>query len=88
MIFLQPNWLIGFVCAFVFYGAAEMEAPAGRRGNAILWAGLSIALSALVIHVFGSGWFLVLVAQAVLFVGIGVVRALRESKSSVKSGDD
>jgi len=80
MIFLQPSWILAFVCAFVLYGAGKRD-PTIRDGanNSILWAGLSIAVSALVIHVIGGGWILVLLAQAALFVGIGVFRAYRDS---------
>ena len=87
MIFLQPGWILAFVCAYVFYGAGEVEARDGARNNRMVWAGLSIALSALVIQAFRGGWLLVLLAQAGLFVGIGVFRALRESKSSATRPD-
>ena len=85
MIFLQTNWIIAFVCAYTFLragrleaGGSSLEARSGSRDNGILWAGLSIATSALVIQVFGGGWFLVVLAQAGLFVGIGGYRAWRE----------
>jgi hypothetical protein len=80
VIFLQPNWIFAFVCAFIFYGAGQMEARETGRDNGILWAGLSIAISALVIQVFHGGWVPVLLAQGGFFVGIGVFRVLRESK--------
>lgn len=79
MIFLQANWIIAFVCAFVLYGAGKQDVTIrGGKSHSILWAGLSIALSAVVIHVLGGGWLFVLLAQAGLFVGIGVFRAFRE----------
>jgi len=79
MIFLQPNWIIAFVCAFVFYGAGKQNAGiAGGKNQSVLWAGLSIGVSALVIHLFGAGWILVLVAQAGLFVAIGIFRSFRD----------
>ena len=78
MIFLQPNWIIAFVCAYTFYGAGRFEARDGARDNAILWAGLSIATSALVIQEFQGGWIYVLLAQVGLFIGIGIYRSLRE----------
>lgn len=79
MIFLTPSWIIAFVCAFVLYGAGKRD-PAIRDGanHSILWAGLSIAVSALIIHVVGGGVILVLIGQVGLFVGIGVFRSLRE----------
>ena len=82
MIFLQPNWILAFVCAFVFFGAGKQNASGldGGKNFSFLWAGLSIAVSALVIRFFNAGWFLVLVGQVVLFVGIGVFRSLRDPK--------
>ena len=77
MFYLQPNWILAFVCAFVLYGAGKAEAREAGRNAGLLWAGLSIAVSALLIQFFGAGWFLVLVGQAALFVGIGVFRAMR-----------
>jgi hypothetical protein len=85
VIFLQTNWIIAFVCAYIFLHAGRLEARgssletrSGSRDNGILWAGLSIATSALVIQVFGGGWLFVLLAQAGLFIGIGIYRAWRE----------
>ena len=81
MIFLQPNWIIAFVCAFVFFGAGKQNATiGGGRNLSFLWAGLSIAVSALVIRFFNAGWVLVLVSQALLFVGIGVFRTMRDPR--------
>jgi len=78
MIFLQTNWIIAFVCAFVLYGAGKTEAREAGRNAGLLWAGLSIAVSALLIQFFGAGWILVLVGQAALFAGIGIFRAMRD----------
>ena len=78
MIFLQTSWIIAFVCAFTFYGAGKAEARDGGRHSGVLWAGLSIATSALLIQFVGAGWLLVLLGQAGLFVGIGIFRALRK----------
>jgi hypothetical protein len=77
MIFLHPHWILAFVCAFVLYGAGKAEAREAGRNAGMLWAGLSIAVSALLIRFFGAGWFLVLVGQVALFAGIGVFRAMR-----------
>jgi hypothetical protein len=78
MTFLQANWIIAFVCAFVLYGAGKAEAREAGRNTGMFWAGLSIAVSTLLIRFLGAGWILVLVGQAALFVGIGVFRAMRE----------
>jgi hypothetical protein len=77
MIFLQPNWILAFVFAFVLYGAGKAEAREAGRNTGMLWAGLSIAVSAALIRFLGAGWILVLAGQAALFVGIGVFRAMR-----------
>lgn len=79
MIFLQPNWIIAFVFAFVLFGAGKSDLTIrDGKNHSILWAGLSIAVSAVAIHVFGGGWVSVVVAQAGLFAGIGVFRAFRD----------
>jgi hypothetical protein len=79
MIFLQPNWIIAFVCAFVFYGAGKQNASiGGGRNQSLLWTGLSIGVSALVIQLFGAGWILVLIAQVGLFLAIGIFRSFRD----------
>ena len=78
MFYLQPVWIIAFVCAFVFFGAGKQNAGIlGGKNQSFLWAGLSIAISAFVIHFFSAGWPLVLLAQAGLFVAIGVFGSLR-----------
>ena len=79
MIFLQPNWILAFVCAFTYFAMGEFESRhAGRANHGMVWAGLSIALSALVIHVFQGGWGFVLLTQIGLYVGITLYRVLRE----------
>ncbi len=79
MIFLQPTWIIAFVCAFVFFGAGKQNVGIpGGKNQSFLWAGLSIGVSALVIGLLGAGWILVLVAQCALFVAIGILRSFRE----------
>ena len=86
MIFLQSNWIIAFVCAFVFYGAGKQDGTIpGGANYSILWAGLSIAVSAFAIHVIGGGWLLVLLAQIGLFVGIGAFRVFWEQRSESKA---
>ena len=65
MIFLQPNWIIAFVCAFTFYGMGKAEARGGGANNGVVW---------------GAGWLLVLLGQIGLFIGIGIFRALRDRR--------
>ncbi len=79
MIFLQPNWVLAFVFAFVLFQAGALEKRHGDgKDPGILWAGLSIAVSAIVIHLLHGQWFLVLLGQIVLFAGITLYRVLRE----------
>ena len=81
MFYLQPNWILAFVFAFVFFGAGKQNAGIdGGKNFSFLWAGLSIAVSALVIRFFNAGWVLVLVSQFILFVGIGVFRSMRDPR--------
>jgi len=81
MIFLQPNWILAFVCAFIFFAAGKQNVGLdGGKNFSFLWAGLSIAVSALVIRFLGAGWVLVLVSQAVLFFAIGAVRAMSDKR--------
>ena len=63
-----------------FYNAGEWEARDGSPDHGVLWAVLSLAVSMLVLFVAGAGWTLWLLAQAGLFVGIGLVRALLETR--------
>jgi hypothetical protein len=77
MTFLQANWIYAFVCAFVLYGAGKAEAREAGRNAGLLWAGLSIAVSALLIRFLDAGSILVLIGQAALFASIGVFRAMR-----------
>lgn len=79
MIFLQTNWILAFVCAFVFFGAGKQNTGIpGGKNQSFLWAGLSIAVSALAIQLFGAGWILILVAQIGLFVAIAIFRSFRD----------
>jgi hypothetical protein len=78
MFYLQPTWVIAFVCAFVFFGAGKQNAGIlGGKNQSYLWAGLSIAVSAFVISFFNAGWPVVLLAQAGLFVAIGFIGSRR-----------
>ena len=60
MFFLQTNWILAFVFMSTFYGMGKSEARFGPgRDNSMLWAGLSIGVSAIVIQLFSGGWILV-----------------------------
>lgn len=62
------------VCAIFFHRAAEFEDE-----PALLWAGLSVLISALTFFVFRWGWMGCLLGQAGLFAGITLVRMFRKS---------
>jgi len=62
--------------ALSFFGLGAYEARDGSRNNGWLWALLSIAMSGLTIGLLKGGLGLTVAGQVVLFVGIGIVRAL------------
>jgi len=78
MILLQSQFILAGVFVLVFYAMGKEEAKSGRRDNGVFWAGLSTAISGLVIGVFDAGWGLVVVVNVLLFVLIGVFRLLRD----------
>ena len=71
------EWVLALVCVVLFYGAGANEARFGGNDHSVLWAALSIGLSALVVLLFKGTWAWLFVSQVALFVGIGVFRALR-----------
>ena len=78
--FLQPNWILALVCAFTYYEMGKFEARhAARRNDGVLWSGISIAISALVIQELSGGWVAVLLMQIVFFLAITIYRLLRET---------
>jgi hypothetical protein len=62
------------VCAVFFHRVAEFE-----NESSLLWSGLSVLVSTLVVFLFHAGSLGVLLGQAGLFIGIGVFRVLRKS---------
>ena len=74
---LGNEWVLALVCVVTFYGAGEHEGRFGGHNHGTLWAALSIALSAIVVLLFKGTWMYLLISQVLLFVAIGVVRALR-----------
>ena len=56
-------------------GGAQRDG--GGRNLGAIWAGMSIAASAVLIQLFGAGWLLVVLGQVALFAGIGIFRAWR-----------
>ncbi len=75
---LGDEWVLALVCVVTFYGAGAHEGRFGGNNHGVLWAALSIAVSALVVLVFKGTWGYLLAAQVLLFVGIGVARAARD----------
>lgn len=65
------GWVLGLMVAGVFWRAGRDE-----LGSGVLWGGLSLVLTALVLAVFGGGLIALGLAQVGLLVGIGVVRVL------------
>jgi hypothetical protein len=77
---LGNEWVLALVCVAIFFGAGRHEARFGGSDHSVLWAALSIALSALVVLVFKGTWAYLFVSQVLLFIGIGVARAARGGK--------
>ena len=67
------NFVLTVVCAIVFYRAGAIEDSPG-----LLWAALSAAISLVIWLLLGWGLLAMIVAQVALFIGIGVVRVMRE----------
>jgi hypothetical protein len=57
----------------VFFNAGKIEARSGAADHSILWASLSLLTSVLALWA-GAGWVFWLLAQAVLFIGIAIMR--------------
>ena len=77
---LGSEWVLALVCVITFFGAGRHEARFGDHDRSLLWAALSIGVSALVMLVFHGTWGWLLAAQIALFVAIGVFRAWRETR--------
>ena len=59
----------------LYFNAGKLEARGGEKDRSILWASLSLLASLFAFNA-GAGWFFWLVAQAVLFFGIALVRVM------------
>ena len=68
------------VGASLFFNAGRIEANAGQANHSVLWAGLSLITSLLVLGV-GAGWLGWLLAQVALMVVIAMARVLLSSRS-------
>ena len=65
----------------LYFNAGKFEARNGAADHSVLWAALSL-LTSLIALWAGAGWFLWLLAQVALLLGIAVVRVLLESRSA------
>jgi len=75
---LSIELLLALVCAVTFFRAGRLESVGEAYDYSFLWALMSALLSALVLVVFKTPWFVLLLCQIGLFLGIGVYRALRD----------
>jgi|GEM_PF-557214 len=76
--FLKSPILLMLVCAYTYYVLGAYEAEQGGNHRGVLWAALSLAVSLIVGYLFKGGWGVIVIAQVGLFLGIAIVRALRE----------
>ncbi|HUA80437.1 MAG TPA: hypothetical protein VL997_08705 [Dyella sp.] len=79
MDFLKSPLVLAVICAYTYYVLGAYEAQQGDRHHGILWASLSLAASFVMAYLFKGGWGALLIMQVLLFFGIAVVRAWRES---------
>jgi hypothetical protein len=71
--------MLAVVSAYTYYVLGAYEAEQGGSHHGILWAALSVAVSFVVAYLLKGGWGVLLLAQASLFLGIAVFRAMRRS---------
>lgn len=70
--------VFAMVCAVTFFRAGRFESVGEAHDYGFIWALMSVSLSALVLLAFKASWIVLLLCQVGLFIGIGVVRALRD----------
>ena len=79
VIFLQANWIIGLVCAYIYFVGGRFDAHHGNRKNhGPWWALASVLVTVAVIQVLDAGWILVLFFQLLLLAAITVWRLVVE----------
>jgi hypothetical protein len=64
---------VAIAAAIFWYKGAAVE-----NISPLVWVGLSLALSAVVMLLLHQGWLGVALAQVAMFVGIAVMRTVRE----------
>lgn len=65
--------VLALACAAFYYRAGEQE-----RGSGLVWGGLSLIVSAVVMLLLHGGVLAVFAAQSALLVGIALFRVWRE----------
>ena len=75
---LGSEWVLAMVCVITFYGAGSHEGRFGGNNHGLLWAVLSILVSAAVMFLVKGSWTFLLVSQIALFLGIAVFRTWRD----------
>ena len=79
MIFLQANWIMGFVCAYFYFMGGRFDALHGnRRNHGPWWALASILVTVAAIQGLEAGWLLVLLSQFLLLVAVTIWRVVAE----------
>jgi len=79
VIFLQANWIVGLVCAYICFVGGRFDARHGnRRNDGPWWALASILVTVAAIQLMGAGWVLVLFSQLGLLVAITMWRVIAE----------
>ena len=79
MALLGSPALLAAVFAFFFWRAGDYEARQGGRNFGVAWAVASVVVSVIMLVPMQATWGALLVAQVLLFFGIGAFRAWRES---------
>lgn len=79
MALLGSPALLAAVFAFFFWRAVDYEARQGGRNFGVAWAVASVVVSVIMLVPLQATWGALLVAQVLLFFGIGAFRAWRES---------
>lgn len=68
--------VLAIVCAVTFFRAGRFESTGEAYDYGFFWALMSMLVSALFLLAFHASWFVLLLGQIGLFLGIGVFRAI------------
>jgi hypothetical protein len=79
VIFFQSNWIIGLVCAYIYFVGGRFDAHHRKGENYGPWSALaSVLVTVAVIQLMNAGWVMVLLFQLLLFVAIAIWRTFAE----------